>query len=318
MDYSASEQVSLNDIQGKHFDLILAASGFEKKCISSFKKNNFSGQKKAVLAYSGKFSELNRKINDNFFQEENFEFIYLAGNDPVPLITYLSKYLNSCGKDAIDILVDFSCMTKAWYIALLNAINELDNQLTAISLFFYYTPAEYYIPKKKKTGKTAKSIIHSSEVKLKSEKPVAVIIGLGLDEEKAEFILKSLNPTQIILMYPDPAFDKRYVETVLRNNRKIIDKIEIRNFLNYPINNLNLIFELLNNLCLVLRLKFNVIIAPVGPKVFTLMSLLMAARYPDIDVWSIPSNSEAPVYEREPLNDQLIYKVSFIKDVDIL
>ena len=318
MDYSASGQVSLNDIQGKHFDLILAASGFEKKCISCFSKNEFSAEKKVVLAYTGKLSELNRKVNDNFFQAGDFESIYLSANDSVPLINFLNEYLNSCRKETIEILIDFSCMTKTWYITLLNYITELDNKLTSVSLFFYYTPAEYFLSKKKKTGNIAKSIIHNKEGKLKSEKPVAMIIGLGLDEEKAEFILKSTNPLQLVLMYPDPAFDRRYVESVLKNNRKIIDKIEIRNLLNYPINNLNLIYELLNNRCLMLRLKFNVIIAPLGPKVFTLISILMAARYPDIDVWSIPSGSEGAVYERNPLDDALIYKVSFIKDIDIL
>ncbi len=318
MDYCSSEQVQITDIQGIHFDLFIAASGYEKRCTTCFLQNNISARKKIAFAFTEKITELHRKENDKFFLTENFEFINLSGEDPIPVFHFFHSFFDSTENDAVNILIDISCMTKTWYAAIIQFLSEYENDLTCISVYFYYTPAEFSLPRRMKPVKTAHSIVQKDKVYTSTEKPLALIINLGIEPEKAEFIINKLNPSQLILMYADPSFDKRYVEEILKRNRKIIDKIEIRNFINYPVNNVKVIYEILNNICIILRLNFNVIIVPLGPKIFTLISLLLVSRYPDIDVWRVSSGGGDPVYDRQPLPHPLVYKISFVNDEEVL
>ncbi len=87
-----------------------------------------------------------------------------------------------------------------------------------------------------------------------------------------------------------------------------------RNLFNYPLNDLSRINDLLTNLCLDLRLKYNVILAPLGPKVHALNCILLSTSYPDVDVWHISSgNSESP-YDRTAGSDPLVLEVMFINE----
>jgi hypothetical protein len=65
-----------------------------------------------------------------------------------------------------------------------------------------------------------------------------------------------------------------------------------------------------------LRLDFRVSILPAGPKPFTLSSLLLAARYPDIEVWSIDTGHSTAAYYRHPTGEPMVCKVVFSNDGD--
>lgn len=124
---------------------------------------------------------------------------------------------------------------------------------------------------------------------------------------------KTLKPALTMLLYADPSHDLKYVEKVFNNNRELIEETEVRNLYNFP-TNLKKTNELLTNLCLSLRTKYNVVIAPVGPKVLSLLALLLASRFPDINVVRISSGASAAVYDRVPCNDPLIYAAEFVSD----
>lgn len=44
--------------------------------------------------------------------------------------------------------------------------------------------------------------------------------------------------------------------------------------------------------------NYRVILAPCGPKPFTLLSLITAIKLPDIDVWRISSGKAAPTIDK--------------------
>lgn len=43
------------------------------------------------------------------------------------------------------------------------------------------------------------------------------------------------------------------------------------------------------------------IIAPLGPKPFTFISMLLSVKYHDIDIWRVGSGSDINFYPREPI-----------------
>lgn len=314
MEYNHSEQTNLKYLQGKHFNLVIAASGFEKRSITLIETLEYSADRKVVFAFSERQNIFNRENNDKFFISKGFEFVKASGEDSSVIQGFLSDFFSSFSEDFIEILVDYSCMTRIWYATLINFFSSNASSLKYVSIFFTYTPAGFNLPKKIKPVKIAESLIHKESLNGKTSKPLALVIGLGIEKNKAEYLVKKLNPAQVILLYADPALEKDYVKAVLRNNRELIDSVEMRNLLNYPLEDMIVTTEILTNICLILRMKFNVIIAPVGPKIFSLISILLTTRYPDIDVWRVSSGAGEPLFDRLPANDPLVYKVSFVND----
>ncbi len=314
MDYYHSSQTSMRELQGKHFNLVLVASGYEKRSTTLIESLEYTADRQIAFAFSEKKNVFHREENDNFFLSRNFELITVSGQDAEIIKNFLIDYFTVSSEEYIEILIDYSCMTKIWYATLINFFIESTYDVKYVSTFFAYTPAGFNLTKKGKPVKVADSLIHKEPVKFKTIKPLALIVGLGIEHKKAEYIVKKLKPAQLILMYADPAIEKGYVEAVLRNNRNLIESVEIRNLLNYPLEDMEVTTEILTSLCLILRMKYNIIIAPAGPKVFSLLSLLLAANYPDIDVWRVSSGSGEPAFNRIPAKDPLIFKVNFINE----
>jgi hypothetical protein len=113
------------------------------------------------------------------------------------------------------------------------------------------------------------------------------------------------------VFYSNPAFDNRFVDEVVKNNEKILKKLDKEKIFKYPIKDLKETDALLTELCLELRLNHRVVLISMGPKPFTLSCLLLAVRYPDIHVWNITSAPNGIVYNREPKGEPLVCKTHF-------
>lgn len=59
---------------------------------------------------------------------------------------------------------------------------------------------------------------------------------------------------------------------------------------------------------------FFIILAPLCPKPFTLTCLLLAARYPDIEVWRVSAGESGNLYDRNPLENHIACKAIFYKE----
>ena len=313
MEYQNSVQIGIKEIRDKHFDLIIAASGFEKRCNTLFLNYSFNANKKVAFAFSEKKNESNHKCNDEFFISKGFELLTISGEESKDIDVYLNLFLSSLEKDTIELLIDYSSMTRIWYAKIINFFASDNVALKNVSIYFSYTPTSFNLPKKNCPVRFAGSLMQFEPVRA-NNKPLALIVGLGIDQDKASYLIKKINPVHLTLMYADPAFDKKYVETVLRTNRKLIDSIEIRNLLNYPLADNLLTSQILTDLCLILRMRYNVIIAPLGPKVFSLCSLLFSTNYPDVDVWRVSSGAGNTIYDRIPSNVPVILKAKFVND----
>jgi hypothetical protein len=57
--------------------------------------------------------------------------------------------------------------------------------------------------------------------------------------------------------------------------------------------------------------NYRVIIAPCGPKPFTLVSLCLALMFENIDVWRISSGKQSVPIDKEAEGDVVAYKISF-------
>ena len=314
MELHETYQLLPEELNNLHFDLFISVLGYEKRGVYLIEKYNIHADRKICLAHSEKKGLLNRSDNELIFRQNGFEIINVSGEQIFPVDALLKSICTNRSK-VIRILVDYSSMTKVWYSGIINNLSGLGPVCNKIEVYFSYTPALFDQFKKQKPAKLAYSVVSEKRKPLNNKKPLALIIGLGLNNLKAEMLIKSVKPSVVYLFYADPAHSIDYVQRLFKNNQSLIESTDIRNLHNFPLKDLEATSKMLTKLCLDLRLRYNILIAPVGPKVFTLITLILANRYPDIDVWRVSAGTNEPAIDRIGDGDPLIYAVDFVNDL---
>ena len=207
-------------------------------------------------------------------------------------------------------------MSKIWYSGILEYLISNESNIKNLEVYFSYTSAIFTEPLEPEGKALLSAPISLLKSNTLSKKPLAVIIGLGYEKYITQSIMDKLEYQIMYAFYSDPAFDSRYVDRVIKNNRKILRRLPEAHICKYPIEDFRTTDALLTSLSLKLRLNFRVSILPAGPKPFTLSSLLLAARYPDIEVWSIDKGHSSAAYNRNPTGEPMVCKVLFSNDED--
>jgi len=314
------ELINLNQCEAQifseiEFDYFIVASGFEERSTYLASKYIPKAKRRVAIAFLEKSQESARKHNDDFLKSAGFDILRSSGSSDEILIEWLREHVTGETNKKPLVLVDISCMTKVWYAAIVNYFLDTDKRLLSAGIYFSYSFAKYEKPEKIKEIKYSGSIFPGKS-RLKPGKPTAMILGLGIEKRRAEHVVEAVSPEQLYIMYADPAPDSSYVQAVFDTNSKIISKTEIRNIFNYPLLNIEQTNCILTSLCLELRLKYNVVIVPLGPKIHSLLSIFLAARYPDIDVWRVSSGEKEPVYLRKPTGEPVVLHALVSREFD--
>lgn len=318
MELIFTHQLGFDQLKNEQFDFFLAASGYENRCSFLIDSIEINADNKIVIAFEDKKDFLYRKKNDNRFKDEGFEFIEESENNTGNINRVLDIICSSSDhSDHIKILVDYSCMSKLWYAGILKYFISNEPSIDHLELFFSYTSAVFSEPKDSPVRPMLASPKGLLKANIKSNKPRAVILGLGYEKYLTSTVIDKLDYHALFAFYSDPAFDSRYADRVTRNNKKILRRLPDDHIYKYPVTDLKKTDDLLTSLTMKLRLDYHVSILPVGPKPFTLSALLLAARYPDIEVWTIDTGYSPAAYNRNPTGEPMVCKLLFSNDEDL-
>jgi hypothetical protein len=315
MELIFAHQVGFDQLKDRNFNYFIAASGYEDRCTYLIDNVYINTSHKIVLAFDDKKDFLFREKNDRRFSDEGFTFIEESAGSNKKIFSLL-KEICSKHQESISILIDYSCMSKVWYSGMLQYLISNESEIENLEVYFSYSSAKFsepLEPRLRPVFSPPASLMRSSII---SSKPLALIFGLGYEKYLTQSIMDKLEYNIMYAFYSDPAFDSRYVESVIKNNRKILKRLPPEHIIKYPIEDFRETDSLLTSLTMKLRLDFRVSILPAGPKPFTLSSLLLAARYPDIEVWSIDSGHSSAAYNRNPAGEPMVCKVLFSNDED--
>lgn len=311
MELDNSNQISTEKLQKQPFDVIIAASGYESRCTYLANKIDVSRiSKRIALSFIEKKDILYHKYNDSRFFDLGFTVYNVSAYDAAPLKSILDNICLYQPKDALNILVDYSGMPKIWYKGIIDYFMALEERLVRTKLWFSYSPSIY----SRAQSNVDKKFFDMHLPVIKHDKDIILIIGLGDEKGKAENLLYQLNSRITFIFYADPAIDERFVKDVLENNKSLIRQLNEENIIKYPIQDLNSIYNSLTNICLNFRLENQLVLAPIGPKPFTLMCYILSARYPDIKIWEVKTLGEKAPYDRKAQGDLLIYQLEFTSE----
>lgn len=282
-------QIQLGEVQNKIIHLFLFACNHEKRILCAHKNIQDGNTVLKTIGFCYKPVTRKKKGPIELIQIKSHVEIY----DILDL--EFAKYHN----DEITLVVDYSCMTKAWYYSIILYLTKRDLALKKVNVLFFYTPSKYSKPQKPK---------HNTEIAplpgkyvVPTNKPKALIVCLGYEQNKAEGIIDHLDPKICYVFYTEPALDSMFVATVKANNKNILD--HYTNIITYPFDDLLYLERQLTSLYYLLKDDYSIIIAPLGPKPFTFISMLLSVKFPDIDIWRVGSGSDINEYKREPIDE---------------
>ncbi|MFL9485197.1 hypothetical protein ACI6Q2_20610 [Chitinophagaceae bacterium LWZ2-11] len=287
------KQVEINELV-EDIDLFLLAGNHEKRVFTAFDKVTQLNISKAIMfCYKDfkcprKYSNIKKEVIQS--HEQIFDI--------------LDEELSKIEKNNVTIFVDYSCMTKSWYYSIILYLSNKKIDVQNITVYFSYTSSKYSPPQKPKPNSEIAPL--PGKYIVPTDKPKALIVCLGYERNKAEGIIDHLDPKVSYIFYTKPALDEKFIETLETNNKNILSNKQ-NNIITYPFDDLLFLERELTSLYYLLKDEYSIIIAPLGPKPFTFISMLMAVKYKDIDIWRVGSGSDINEYPRQPIDkDKLI------------
>jgi hypothetical protein len=262
-------------------DLFITGSGYESRATCIPKKLNDPGHKKVVLAFTDHMKEQVRNENDRFFRAHGYEFILIKPFGQPDFATVFK----GLDQDRIQILLDITMMPRRCYHGFLHFLHQNDHYKHA-EVRISYCPALFYEPvsMRRKIQLTNFALNGEKRTKRKNTKKTAMIMGLGNDNGVGQAVANMVQPDHMLLLYADPAVHKSYVENIFVFNHSLITNVDIQNLIAYPLRDTAAVYKTLVDLSLPLRNEYNVMIVPQGPKIFSLLSMVLHLNYPDVNV----------------------------------
>lgn len=281
-------------------DLVICASGFESRATHLARKlEGIDCAERVAFGFKDR-KILARQRNDRVFSELGYETIESRGSDFRPLVRRLRKALDS---GARDIVIDYTSMTRSWYGGLMDYLHRAEMGST-LRVYLSYAPARYSEPKAPSPNRVINPIPGFSHLEL-PEKPVALILGLGYERDRALGVVEYMDPAEVFVFYTSPALDRRYEEDVRKSNRYLLRRLGARKKVEYPLENLHRTGVLLQSVCTALEDEYRVVVAPLGPKPFGVLGMALSLYLGNLAVWRISGGTEEQPYDREALGRTL-------------
>lgn len=314
MELVSTYQQSYNELQAESFDVFIMVAGHQSRCRYLYDHLTFSPKThKYLIVYDESYSIVQKVANFMVFRNSGFR-TYKISREKDPLHELLSEIESIISTvRSPRLLVDYSIMPKLWYSHLVNFFARLEANIDQLTVSFSYTPPEFMQilpPRRVNTMHPLNLFRKASGV----DKPVALILGLGCEKDLATMVNIKIKPEKVYAFLADPSFDNEYTCEAVRCNRMLLDNLSEHEIVRYPANDHGLIDAKLTALCLELRLKYKVIIVPLGPKTFTLNCLLLAVRYPDIELWEVITEKSGKISEGKALAPPVILEALFKPD----
>lgn len=311
MKLSSFQQVDLTDLP-QSVVAVIAASGYESR--ATLLARTLVGtdcEQRIALAFDDRHV-LHRERNDKTFRRLGYELRPSGGNSYEVIDSLVREILGNAAGDHLSIVVDYSCMTRVWYAAILRILSsDTDFGLKRVDVYFSYSPARFTKPYPAAPNAYMEPIPGFCHIDVPNRKRSALVIGLGYERDRALGLKHYLDAAETYAFYTDPALDSRFVKSICSSNKDLIAELGEEHLFRYPAGDLDAATAILISLCISLCRQFRVILAPLGPKPFTLLCLLLATKFDQFDVWRVSSGEQNEPAERPALGNLLICRGCF-------
>lgn len=286
----STKQVPVEELVNIYFDAAFYSCGYETR--ATFLKESFDivASRNILLVFNdeerGSF-----KKNKNFYTDhlENCELIY-ADSDRDDSINKVFKDILEVDKSELNILIDYSSMTSVWFASFLGYFRYYKSS-RKIRLYYSYSHAKFIIPKEvSRHIINVKPMVGFTNLSI-PDKPTALIIGLGYERNKATGLAQYLD-AESYLFYTDNSYENDFYDCVIHENEVLLNEVKKENVFCYPIRDIDATASLLHLLVSDLLQTNRIVLAPCGPKIFTLLCLIESLKNENVDVWRVSDSKD--------------------------
>ena len=297
--------IAFNDIT-EDYDLFIGVVGDEPRSYYLATKTDLfqKAKNKYILKYN------NNIPNPDGFPE-GVEWVENDENNENPIWSIVEKHLVG-EKEKLSIIVDYSSMSRLYYGAFLRSCYEYKCK-TKLVLCFVYNIAQP-VPPPVDQSFSFEPMPGYLHLKL-PQNPTALIIGLGYEERRAYSLKDYFDAEAVYIFRTDRKTSPEYYDLVEKNNDRLLKTLSQRglnNVFEYSLDNICYTHKVLSDLCQELSNSYRIIIAPCGPKPFTLMSLLVSLRLENVDIWRIHNVDN--VVKKEGSDQSIVTIIEMIPD----
>jgi hypothetical protein len=288
-------------------DIFISSIGWEERCPIGWnllKANGISVNRKIIFFYNEVLDKresfdriYTREENIALFStmfdvDKNDALLFVKMLDESTGLRIFQEYLedNYPEISEMSIAFDFSVMVKPYFFILLKLLS-IHKKIKKI--FLLYTEPKTYVVKKinfekldnayfTKGSNTPPKDMLSFSGSLDSLKADVLVILLGFEGQRAKEVANEINPEVIIPINGFPSYRPEFKDISILLNDEILKETEISKNLRYsPSNNP---FETKNELISIYRnrcKRYNISIAPLGPKPMALGCCLFVLENPE-------------------------------------
>lgn len=304
MELSAINHIEPSKLIDFDADIFITTLGYESRCTAAARYFEPVSCRKIALSRSDHIKEFAFPENKSYYIDQGYEIIPVETKVPD-----IANILKDFQTETINIVFDCTSMSPRWYYEIFRYLSDSHDRFSEARLRFVYTMACYEDQGPPRKVKRIKEFLNT-ESRLNGNKKKALILGLGHEDHICESIYKMVNPEKLFLFYADPPVDKQFVEKVFVNNHALINQTPIRNLIAYPIRNGQLIYQCMIDTILPLRNEYAITLIPQGPKIFSVVAMLVHLVYPDAMI-SYPVFKKPPAVDRRPCGEPVVLDVLF-------
>lgn len=306
-------EISFSELQFETINCLIAACGYQPRCYHLPEKVSMNVPKKYLLSFDEPDQQQKRCKHLETFERLGFKRYSSGINDSGTIEELLGEICNIY-TDTLNMLIDYSCMPKKWYALIIDNISRNNFKANKINLFLSYTPKMFDRTSEKNTAEYIGPMLFNRD-NLKDKKPVSMLAGLDNNNNCIMEAINKVKPQKILAFIPQCEHDPEYTSVVLEKNRALLNRLDKSSIITYNASHPEEINSLLTSTCLDQRISSEVMIVPQGPKTFSMISLLLSLRYPDIKLWEIVARDRRKEADHGvPAADPIIIKAVFLHD----
>jgi len=314
MNINRISQMELDDLGHHKINTVIVSSGYESRAryvaeqLHQIKRK--SASRMVAWGFVENSNEHVRKKNDQILNSLGYKFEQVSGKSTGGIEENFKKELLKIRGKKTRIVIDMTSMTRAWYGAIVRTLAHESRDGTIITDFIY-VPAKWTGMPSEYPPNEILSPVKGFSSRALPNKPTALIIGLGYDQERAIGLNAHLDPNKTLLFYAKPGVDKRFESEVLKANRDLLKLIPRANIFTYSISDCVATFKNLESVVGGLLRGWRPVLCSTGPKLFSLMCFLLASYYKDISVWRVSAGSKELPVDHKPGGKPVVFEVEW-------
>jgi hypothetical protein len=269
--------------------VFFCACGYERRSSALAQRLSPSVKWRTAVCFDEHPNAFARSENELVFKDQAFS---LVTSDSVSLSFFeraLEEAIATAIEKKVPLGIDISSMTRAWHGAIVRTIVRA-RLAEKLETHFLYVPGAFQPPPTKGAHNEIVGPVEGFSSLSAPDAPIALVLGLGYERERALGLNQLLDPGKtIILISHAELSEDLYFPEVVKSNQELIGSIPEDCRYDYPLDDPVATFGVLESICFGLERDYRAVIASLGPKLFGILSFLVATKNRNVSVWRVSS-----------------------------